>query len=284
MLRQPQCNGRWSFTTFKFWQNGGSRALLLPGGPDCLSSVTLAKEGGVVMLRRLAPVAAAIVLALPSIAEAHAGNTDPNAIHACVGILTKIVRIVGVTGACLSVPAQLAESPAHWATAGPPGPAGEPGPAGAQGVPGPVGPTGPSGVAGTVAFTCGDTGVPVNFPELRLLPNCSTVVEIAGGQTLLVQLEVELQPVGPDPASVFLAHLTIGVRPAGSFDPPVTLAVGPPIGFPGTHNRLYGVQGLLTGLAAGSYEIGAAGLGYPDPGGDLPALHRARVIILVLNP
>ncbi|MGH7266941.1 MAG: hypothetical protein ACREMB_19135 [Candidatus Rokuibacteriota bacterium] len=48
------------------------------------------------MTRHLAPVAAAIVLILPSIAGAHAGNTDPNAIHACVGILTKVARIVGV--------------------------------------------------------------------------------------------------------------------------------------------------------------------------------------------
>jgi hypothetical protein len=95
---------------------------------------------------------------------------------------------------------------------------------------------------------------------------------------------MELQPSGPDPASVFLAHLTIGVRPAGTFDPPATLAVGPPIGFPGTHNRLHAVQGLLADLAAGSYEIGVAGLAYPDPGVDLPTLHRVQVTILVLNP
>jgi hypothetical protein len=83
---------------------------------------------------------------------------------------------------------------------------------------------------------------------------------------------------------VFLAHVTIGVRPAGTFGPPATLAVGPPIGFPGTHNRLHAVQGLLTGLPAGSYEVGVAGLGYPDPGADLPTIHRVRVIVLVLNP
>jgi hypothetical protein len=139
-------------------------------------------------------------------------------------------------------------------------------------------------VAGTVAFTCGATQLPVNFPELRLLPDCSTVIEVSAGQTLLAELEAELQPAGPDPASVFLAHLTVGVRPAGTLDPPATLPVGPPIGFPGTHNRLHGVQGLVTSLAPGSYEIGAAGLGYPEPGVDLPTLHRVRLIILVLNP
>jgi len=236
------------------------------------------------MIPRMASVAVAIVVALPVIAGAHAGNSDPSAVHACIGILTKVARIVGVNGACLSAPAQLAETPAHWGQAGPPGPPGDPGPLGPQGMPGPVGPTGPSGIAGTVAFTCGETGLPVNFTELRLLPNCSTVVDVSPGQTLLAQLEVELRPAGPDPAAVFLAHLTVGVRPAGAFHPPVTLAVGPPIGFSGTHNRLHSVQGLLTGLAGGSYEIGAAGLGYPDPGVDLPTLHRVSVIILVLNP
>jgi hypothetical protein len=103
-----------------------------------MPSATLATKGGVVMIKDLAPVAVAIALTLPSTADAHGSNTDPNAIHACAGILTKVAWIVGVTGACLSAPAQLAETPAHWATAGPPGPAGKPGPPGAQGVPGPV--------------------------------------------------------------------------------------------------------------------------------------------------
>lgn len=248
-----------------------------------------------------AVVAVVAILLAPSLARAHAGNSDPEVVHACIGNLTKIVRVVGPNGACLSAPGQLAETPAHWAIAGAPGPpgpvgpAGEPGqpgapgpqgnsgPQGVPGSPGPMGPIGPSGAAATVSFDCGTTELPVNFPELRLLSDCTSVVGVAEGQKLLVHLEIELQPAG-DPTSVFEAHLTIGFRTAGTFGSPATLPVGPPIGFPGTHNRLHSVQGLLTGLAAGTYEIGAAGLGYPDPEGALPTLHRIRLIVLVLNP
>jgi hypothetical protein len=58
-------------------------------------------------------------------ASGHAGNTDVTAIHACVGNLTKVVRIVGIDGACLSTPPFAAEMPVHWAASakGPVGPA-----------------------------------------------------------------------------------------------------------------------------------------------------------------
>ncbi len=64
----------------------------------------------------------------------------------------------------------------------------------------------------------------------------------------------------------------------------MTLPVGPPMGFPGTHNRLHATSGLLTGLTEGAYEIGVAGLGYPQPGAAVPAIHRIRLIAIVLNP
>ena len=47
-------------------------------------------------------------------AWSHAGNTDPTAVHACVGTITKVVRIVGVSGQCLASPARRAETPVHW--------------------------------------------------------------------------------------------------------------------------------------------------------------------------
>src|SRR5438093_944199 len=47
-------------------------------------------------------------------AWSHAGNTDPTAVHACVGTITKVVRIVGVGGECLASPARRAETPVHW--------------------------------------------------------------------------------------------------------------------------------------------------------------------------
>jgi len=49
-------------------------------------------------------LAAVALCAIPAIAGAHAGNNDPNVVHACVGNVSKIVRIVGVTSSCLSAP------------------------------------------------------------------------------------------------------------------------------------------------------------------------------------
>jgi hypothetical protein len=35
-------------------------------------------------------------------------------VHACIGNVTKAVRIVGVAGTCISQPKAMAETPAHW--------------------------------------------------------------------------------------------------------------------------------------------------------------------------
>ena len=51
---------------------------------------------------RLSTVAAALAfLAIPTIASAHGGNSDPNAVHVCIGNVSKVVRSVGVGGACI---------------------------------------------------------------------------------------------------------------------------------------------------------------------------------------
>jgi Collagen triple helix repeat (20 copies) len=97
--------------------------------------------------------AALLLAALPAVASGHAGNTSPDVIHACVNNLTKIARIVGVTGSCLTTPSSLAETAAHWGggsegPVGPAGPTGPAGPAGPVGPQGPAGPQGPSGVQG----------------------------------------------------------------------------------------------------------------------------------------
>jgi hypothetical protein len=95
-----------------------------------------------------------LLAAFPGLALAHGGNNDPNQVHACIGNLTKVVRIVGVTGSCLTSPPAVAETPAHWAIRGPEGPRGvagakgDPGPAGPAGAPGATGPTGPAGPGG----------------------------------------------------------------------------------------------------------------------------------------
>ena len=95
-------------------------------------------------------IGALLLAAVPTVASGHAGNTNPDVIHACVNNITKIARIVGVNGSCLTTPSTLAETAAHWGgvTEGPAGPAGPTGPAGPAGPAGPQGPAGPAGAAG----------------------------------------------------------------------------------------------------------------------------------------
>ena len=84
--------------------------------------------------RRLSTVAVALaVLAIPTVARAHAGNNDANVVHACVGNVSKIVRVVGVSGSCIVSPPVLAETVAHWDIRGPQGAAGINGTSGANG-------------------------------------------------------------------------------------------------------------------------------------------------------
>ena len=64
---------------------------------------------------RLSTVAVALILlALATAASAHSGNDDPQMVHACIGNITKVVRIVGASGSCISAPPWLAETPVHW--------------------------------------------------------------------------------------------------------------------------------------------------------------------------
>src|SRR6185503_14164710 len=81
----------------------------------------------------LAVVTACLVSAHP--AWPHAGNTDPNTIHACVAPKDGNTRIVGVNGACKN-----GETASHWGITGPAGLQGQTGPTGPEGPPGPAGP------------------------------------------------------------------------------------------------------------------------------------------------
>lgn len=92
----------------------------------------------------VAPVLA--FLAIPTIASAHGGNNDPNVVHACIGNGSKIVRIVGVSGSCLSASPLVAETPAHWDIQGPQG---VPGTNGTNGINGTNGTNGINGIDGT---------------------------------------------------------------------------------------------------------------------------------------
>lgn len=97
-----------------------------------------------------------LFLAIPTLAVAHGGNNDPNMVHACIGNASKIVRIVGVSGSCISAPPILAETPVHWPQlpgSGTPGPKGDKGDKGDQGIPGPQGNPGTNGVDGIAGGT-----------------------------------------------------------------------------------------------------------------------------------
>lgn len=86
---------------------------------------------------RFAIVAAVFGLsAIPTIARAHAGNDDPNVVHACVANGSLAVRIVGVSGSCIASHTSKAETPAHWAIQGPPGANGTNGTNGTNGIDG----------------------------------------------------------------------------------------------------------------------------------------------------
>jgi hypothetical protein len=55
-----------------------------------------------------------VLLAWASPALPHAGNSNPDDIHACVGRHSHLVRIVGVDGRCARYPRFRAETAVHW--------------------------------------------------------------------------------------------------------------------------------------------------------------------------
>lgn len=93
---------------------------------------------------------AASAAVFATVAFAHGGNNDPNAIHACVNRFGD-VRILGFQGLSISGPCPLLGAPwafVHWGIVGPSGPSGPMGATGPSGPSGPSGPMGPSGSAG----------------------------------------------------------------------------------------------------------------------------------------
>ena len=86
-----------------------------------------------------------VLLAVPSLAWSHAGNTSASDIHACAN--NRQVRIVGVSGSCTA-----GEIALHWSITGPAGPTGATGPQGPQGEPGPKGEKGDPGTSNSAHF------------------------------------------------------------------------------------------------------------------------------------
>lgn len=103
------------------------------------------------MRKRQMLAAVIALLAIPAIASAHGGNNDSNMIHACIGNISKIARVVGVGGSCIPGPPLLGETPAHWPRVQGAGPAGPKGDQGDQGAPGVNGTNGIDGTSVTFA-------------------------------------------------------------------------------------------------------------------------------------
>ena len=98
----------------------------------------------IMVLGGLGALVFGVVVTAPVPAGAHAGNSDPNVVHACVNNFNGLIRIVAVNGTCFTGPASSrhAERALHWAIVGPKGDKGD---QGATGPTGPIGPPGPPG-------------------------------------------------------------------------------------------------------------------------------------------
>lgn len=210
------------------------------------------------------------LVACPAGAGAHAGNNSATVVHACVNNLTKMVRIVGVTGVCMTV-GMMAETAQHWDIVGPRGPQGAPG---------------PSGITHAVAVNTPGSVIPFNFQVPQMVPSASTVVDVAAGQRILVYADLELEPTFNDAQDVYEVILTIGYRRTelGLGAVVTTLPVQRPIGLPGRHNRLQSVHGLIVDLAPGTYEVGVAGVSQPPAPGEFVTVNHVRSSVLVLDP
>lgn len=138
-------------------------------------------------------VAALALSEMPTSARAHAGNNDPDVIHVCIGNVTKVVRSVGVNGACITGPPALAETADHWTkatTAGPKGDKGDKGDMGPQGLPGLQGPQGPTGDPGPPGAdgTGGTRADGVCFDDVNRYVDCGNGT-VTDTQTQLIWLK-----------------------------------------------------------------------------------------------
>ena len=127
------------------------------GGCHTKSFTKIYNNNGGNMKIKLIKTILFVLLAAPSLAWSHAGNTSADVIHACINPTT-VTRVVGVNGSCLR-----GETALHWSITGPAGATGPQGPQGEPGTPAPVGPTyvigdtGPSG-AGNIVFYVDGSG------------------------------------------------------------------------------------------------------------------------------
>jgi len=136
----------------------------------------------------LAMVAVFGLLAIPTVASAHAGNDDPNVVHACIAKASQAVRVVGVSGSCIASPVSKAETPAHWAIQGPQGPRG------ANGTNGTNSTNGTNGIDGTSVTVFGTFSGDQNG-----CPNGGTISVTANGNAYVCNGQDATGATNPNP-------------------------------------------------------------------------------------
>jgi Protein of unknown function (DUF1566) len=145
---------------------------------------------------RLTLIAGLVLVSAPTVAYAHGGNDDPNVVHACVGNVSKVARIVGVSGSCIASPPLVAETPAHWDIQGP---AGAPGVNGINGINGTNGTNGTNGIDGTD----GKDGQDLVHADPPCFDNVNRYVDCGNGTvTDTVTGLIWLKPLGCVPQGV----------------------------------------------------------------------------------
>ncbi|MEQ1913015.1 MAG: hypothetical protein ABMA15_29640 [Vicinamibacterales bacterium] len=168
-------------------------------------------------------VTVSAVLAIPTIASAQ------NVVYACVGNVSKIVRIVGATGKCISSPPLLAETLIRWNIQGPtgtPGTNGTNGTNGKDGAPGINGASGTNGTNGTsVAITgplpkgdtyCSNGGVSLLDGSTGTTYYLCNGADGAGGQGILESDTTSAEAVGIPNACVDTATLVTPITVTSS--------------------------------------------------------------------
>jgi hypothetical protein len=128
------------------------------------------------------------LLAIPTVASAHAGNDDPNVVHACIAKASQAVRVVGVSGSCIASPVSKAETPAHWAIQGPQGPRG------ANGTNGTNSTNGTNGIDGTSVTVFGTFSGDQNG-----CPNGGTISVTANGNAYVCNGQDATGATNPNP-------------------------------------------------------------------------------------
>jgi len=163
---------------------------------------------------------------------------------------------------------------------GPAGPAGPAGTTGVAGPAGPVGPAGPQGAQGIITAISNNLAVRPVTAALSFLSTTQTVT-IAAGQKVLVIANAGMGSTAPGGANGLSLFPGYRNTSAGS----ITAFGGGIIGLtvPQNQRHTFGVNSVITGLPAGTYEFGLAGLAVSAAAANWNGNDFAYVTVIVIN-